>query len=83
MNLVMQFRKVCNHPELFERTQTESCFVFNENQTLTKNAQPQYGFLRTFWCNWLNPIKVHIPQIFYYEVLDNPLTSEALKTKKY
>ncbi|KAI5288516.1 putative DNA helicase ino80, partial [Ascosphaera aggregata] len=24
MNLVMQFRKVCNHPDLFERTQTKS-----------------------------------------------------------
>lgn len=27
MNLVMQFRKVCNHPELFERRETKSPFV--------------------------------------------------------
>ncbi|KAI9202102.1 SNF2 family N-terminal domain-containing protein [Polychytrium aggregatum] len=27
MNLVMQFRKVCNHPELFERADVESPFV--------------------------------------------------------
>ena len=27
MNLVMQFRKVCNHPELFERRDTKSPFV--------------------------------------------------------
>lgn len=28
MNLVMQFRKVCNHPDLFERTDTWSPFAF-------------------------------------------------------
>ena len=27
MNLVMQFRKVCNHPELFERRDTKSPYV--------------------------------------------------------
>ena len=29
MNLVMQFRKVCNHPELFERKEPKSPLVFN------------------------------------------------------
>ena len=29
MNLVMQFRKVCNHPELFERNEVESPFVMH------------------------------------------------------
>lgn len=29
MNLVMQFRKVCNHPELFERSEVESPFVMH------------------------------------------------------
>uniref|UniRef100_S4S083 Chromatin-remodeling ATPase INO80 n=1 Tax=Petromyzon marinus TaxID=7757 RepID=S4S083_PETMA len=28
MNLVMQFRKVCNHPDLFERQETRSPFFF-------------------------------------------------------
>ncbi|PKS11050.1 hypothetical protein jhhlp_002811 [Lomentospora prolificans] len=28
MNLVMQFRKVCNHPDLFERADTTSPFAF-------------------------------------------------------
>lgn len=28
MNLVMQFRKICNHPELFERKPYRSPFVF-------------------------------------------------------
>src|SRR4051794_32998189 len=30
MNLVMQFRKVCNHPELFERADVESPFALCE-----------------------------------------------------
>jgi len=29
MNLVMQFRKVCNHPEIFERSDVKSPFQFN------------------------------------------------------
>ncbi|KAF2095126.1 hypothetical protein NA57DRAFT_44988, partial [Rhizodiscina lignyota] len=29
MNLVMQFRKVCNHPDLFERAETTSPFSFS------------------------------------------------------
>jgi DNA helicase INO80 len=29
MNLVMQFRKVCNHPDLFERADTNSSFSFS------------------------------------------------------
>ena len=29
MNLVMQFRKVCNHPELFERREVKSPFVMD------------------------------------------------------
>ena len=31
MNLVMQFRKVCNHPELFERAPVLSPFWFDKN----------------------------------------------------
>jgi len=54
MNLVMQFRKVCNHPELFERRDTKSPFAmksmpylmpkmlyrdyFATNQTLAKTS---------------------------------------------
>lgn len=30
MNLFMQLRKVCNHPELFERKPNRSPFLFND-----------------------------------------------------
>ncbi|GAB6031698.1 hypothetical protein CHUAL_009450 [Chamberlinius hualienensis] len=37
MNLVMQFRKVCNHSELFERREVKSPFILKpETQTLSK-----------------------------------------------
>ena len=32
MNLVMQFRKVCNHPDLFERRLGRIPFVFSKLQ---------------------------------------------------
>ena len=54
MNLVMQFRKVCNHPELFDRRGVVSPFLFRENQ-----ESP----------NTNNPISVPIPKIFYREGL--------------
>ncbi|KAI7862197.1 SNF2 family N-terminal domain-containing protein [Spinellus fusiger] len=41
MNLVMQFRKVCNHPELFERADVQSPFAFcdfNSTLSLTKES---------------------------------------------
>lgn len=35
MNLVMQLRKVCNHPELFERRPARSPFSFQEQYYYT------------------------------------------------
>ena len=35
MNLVMQLRKVCNHPELFERRPARSPFLFQEQYYYT------------------------------------------------
>lgn len=32
MNLVMQFRKVCNHPELFERQEVRSGFFLKQEE---------------------------------------------------
>lgn len=41
MNLVMQFRKVCNHPDLFERADTTSPFVmsyFAETESFSREG---------------------------------------------
>lgn len=79
MNLVMQFRKVCNHPELFERSQNKSSFIFNDNDTLTRNAAPHYGCLKTFWCNWKNPIGYKLPQIIFHEIMDSETKADIIK----
>lgn len=38
MNLVMQFRKVCNHPELLERTEIDSPLVFTTPERMSNGA---------------------------------------------
>jgi DNA helicase INO80 len=68
MNLVMQFRKVCNHPELFERRQKHSSFVFTSREPHVKNTQPVYGVLRTYAANLVNPITFEIPRLVFHQM---------------
>ncbi|KAI9280180.1 SNF2 family N-terminal domain-containing protein [Umbelopsis sp. AD052] len=42
MNLVMQFRKVCNHPELFERADVHSPFAFCESSRTMSLSKETY-----------------------------------------
>jgi DNA helicase INO80 len=62
MNLVMQFRKVCNHPELFERADVESPLSFcefSQSGSLSKET--------LLYCPYSsrNPIKFQIPKKLY------------------
>ena len=62
MNLVMQFRKVCNHPDLFERADVASPF------SLTHFAETA-SFLREGYFIQLgysirNPIQLDLPRVF-------------------
>ena len=63
MNLVMQFRKVCNHPDLFERADVVSPFVFG--------TFPQSGNLARqgdlLYCPDAakNAIEVRLPRIIW------------------
>ncbi|KAI8339071.1 SNF2 family N-terminal domain-containing protein [Chlamydoabsidia padenii] len=62
MNLVMQFRKVCNHPELFERADVESPFAFcdfGESGPLNKEQALEYCY------STRNKIKYHLPKQVY------------------
>lgn len=47
MNLVMQFRKVCNHPELLERTEISSPFNFTTPERLRMGNTPGTGMIYT------------------------------------
>ncbi|KIK71158.1 hypothetical protein GYMLUDRAFT_317892 [Collybiopsis luxurians FD-317 M1] len=63
MNLVMQFRKVCNHPELFERADVVAPFSFahfGESGALNRE-----GDFILFPYSTRNPIEFRVPELLY------------------
>lgn len=67
MNIVIQLRKVCNHPELFERNEGSTYFYFGEipNSLLP----PPFGELEEIhYSGGRNPITYKIPKLVYQEV---------------
>ncbi|XP_015898080.1 chromatin-remodeling ATPase INO80 isoform X1 [Ziziphus jujuba] len=74
MNIVIQLRKVCNHPELFERSEGSTYLYFGEipNSLLP----PPFGELEDiYYSGCRNPITFKIPKLVYRETLQS---SEAL-----
>ncbi|THH31999.1 hypothetical protein EUX98_g2177 [Antrodiella citrinella] len=72
MNLVMQFRKVCNHPELFERADVLAPFSFTEyGKSGPLNRE---GDLIQLPYSTRNPIEFQIPKLLYLDggLLDVP-----------
>ncbi|XP_076955078.1 chromatin-remodeling ATPase INO80-like [Bidens hawaiensis] len=66
MNIVIQLRKVCNHPELFERNEGSSYFYFGDipNPLLP----PPFGELEDVYCSGIkNPITYKIPKVIHQE----------------
>jgi DNA helicase INO80 len=79
MNLVMQFRKVCNHPELFERASVESPFQMYEPVEASLQIWPgRVGEIE----NWVKPVnralQYEVPKLLHDEGLV-PLTPELTK----
>ncbi|PWZ05304.1 DNA helicase INO80 [Zea mays] len=70
MNIVMQLRKVCNHPELFERNEGSSYFNFADipNSLLS----PPFGELQdVHYAGKRNPIIFEIPKLVYEGIISN------------
>lgn len=70
MNIVIQLRKVCNHPELFERNEGSIYFYFGEipNSLLP----PPFGELEDIhYSGGNNPITYRIPKLIHRESLRN------------
>ena len=66
MNLVMQFRKVCNHPDLFEGRMGKIPFTFCKMQlgmmqNMSLVSKPEIYVANT------NPINIEIPSLVYDE----------------
>ncbi|KDR85120.1 hypothetical protein GALMADRAFT_218196 [Galerina marginata CBS 339.88] len=65
MNLVMQFRKVCNHPELFERADVVAPFSFcNFGRSGPLMREGDFMILPY---STRSPIEYSIPQLLYQE----------------
>ncbi|WVW84451.1 hypothetical protein I302_106485 [Kwoniella bestiolae CBS 10118] len=63
MNLVMQFRKVCNHPDLFERADVVSPYMFgsfSQSGNLAREGDQLY-----LPDSAKNPIEVNLPKILW------------------
>lgn len=69
MNLVMQFRKVCNHPELFERRPCRSSYIFQNILPYTGHIPPRLGEIKEVISYNINPIQYSIPRLAYDEVI--------------
>lgn len=70
MNLVMQFRKVCNHPELFQRRPSRSPFNFsNIYNFYTGNLTVGFGQLKEIIYHNENPIYIQFPRLVYNDYM--------------
>ncbi|KAJ0699931.1 putative DNA helicase chromatin remodeling SNF2 family [Helianthus annuus] len=70
MNIVIQLRKVCNHPELFERNEGSSYLYFADipNPLLP----PPFGELEDiYYSGNQNPITYKVPKLVYQEITQN------------
>lgn len=67
MNIVIQLRKVCNHPELFERNEGSTYLHFGE--IANSLLPPPFGELEDIhYSGGRNPITCKIPKIVYNEM---------------
>lgn len=69
MNLVMQLRKVCNHPELFERRPARSPFSFQEQYYYTGYIPIRAGDIKLLSSSHKNPIYFTYPLLVYDQLV--------------
>lgn len=70
MNLVMQFRKVCNHPELFERHIGKVPFVFRDLISSRTSTFLNANNIAELRCETSNIINYNLPKLVYDECYD-------------
>lgn len=69
MNVVMQFRKVCNHPDLFERADTKSAFCFGDFPTTESLLREVNESTLELNYNTKNLIKYKLPKTILEDCL--------------
>uniref|UniRef100_A0A673NI14 Chromatin-remodeling ATPase INO80 n=1 Tax=Sinocyclocheilus rhinocerous TaxID=307959 RepID=A0A673NI14_9TELE len=72
MNLVMQFRKVCNHPDLFERQEIRSPFHMSLKPFIMSKFLFRHAILHTLKQTLLSPFSAqHIQQSLFQRKTDD------------
>ncbi|OVA12937.1 SNF2-related [Macleaya cordata] len=70
MNIVIQLRKVCNHPELFERNEGSTYLYFGEIPSSL--LPPPFGELEdVHYAGSQNPITYRVPKLVYQEFVQS------------
>uniref|UniRef100_A0A1D1YT28 Chromatin-remodeling ATPase INO80 n=1 Tax=Anthurium amnicola TaxID=1678845 RepID=A0A1D1YT28_9ARAE len=70
MNIVIQLRKVCNHPELFERNEGSTYFYFGEIPSSLH--PPPFGELEDIhYAGARNPVTYKVPKLVHEEIVRN------------
>jgi DNA helicase INO80 len=71
MNMVMHFRKVCNHPQLFELAEVQSpVFFFGADDRSFSSVGKDTGMSSVTY-NPKNPIRFMLPKLIYWEAFLN------------
>ncbi|AMD20070.1 HCL081Wp [Eremothecium sinecaudum] len=65
MNTVMEFRKVCNHPDLFEREDVRSPFAFSS----FGQGAVRGGDIIDMQYSSKSPIDYHLPRLIYDDII--------------
>jgi DNA helicase INO80 len=81
MNLVMQFRKVCNHPDLFERADVVSPFMFGSFAQSGNLARE--GDMLYLPDSAKNAIDVRVPRLLWEEKVDRPSEQSKAGSEGY
>ena len=68
----MQLRKVCNHPELFERRPARSPFLFQEQYYYTGYIPIRSGDIKLLSFSAKNPVYLGMPVLVYDELIRYP-----------
>lgn len=82
MNVVMQFRKVCNHPDLFERADTKSAFCFADYPRTESLIREVNESILNVNYNTKNLIQYHIPKVIINELLMPSFENDNLSDKE-
>ncbi|XP_047315374.1 chromatin-remodeling ATPase INO80-like isoform X2 [Impatiens glandulifera] len=80
MNIVIQLRKVCNHPELFERNEGSSYFYFGE--AANSLSHPPFGELEDiYYSGARNLISYKMPKLVYKDIIQGSTKAHSSEVR--